>query len=531
MISFLFLETGSYIFTKHDINFQIISSFSPTYILEQHIDYLIYFLIIVIFLWFLISVKTSLINISLNYKFKFKLIFLLYADIIIFYYLILIFRKSLYPFSDITFKDHYYLKLFISMPAITKLRKDYDQLFSSSKIRENQASLLNSNNKRNLVSSEQLQDLINYNKTSNNIIKPKRNLIIIEMESIELQSLGLFNPKYPTMAPFLNNFSQQGTFFENFVKQPFTLWTSGSIFCSQCGLPHVISDQIWETMQKTSISKWPNLPCFAKHFLNVGYNLYISSAGSIVMMGISDFFKQLGYKLEDGYVHHKYHDYGFFMYIIEKIFHKKIEEKSDYSKLIKYQINEPFVYIINNQDTHPFFYIDKRCPVNPKLERIENAINCYDHLLKLFFDAFEKSEFFNRTDVLLYGDHPSIGNVKMFYKEPRKMLMFFPYLEKRVIHKQVTLYDIAPTILDMMGLEYFPPFPYGSNLFEEETPGTFPVNDEFNYIYNSVLKESNKKLNCLINNTCDDVFEYYKTRQMNLTESKPSKSRRRRRRK
>ena len=91
--------------------------------------------------------------------------------------------------------------------------------------------------------------------------------------------------------------------------------------------------------------------------------------------------------------------------------------------------------------------------------------------------------------------------------------MFFPYLEKRIINKSVTLYDIAPTLLDMMGIEYFPPFPYGANIFDDHIVGSFPTKDEFNFIYNKILGQSNNDLKCHQNGNCDDQWEYYKSRQ------------------
>lgn len=515
MIAYLFLETGSYLFANHDIDFQVLSSMSISYMLQQHTDFFIYFILLFILVILLISIRTNYFSIEFEAYRIFIFMFLLYLEILIFFVALLIALKSLYPFSDIKFINHYFLSLYASFPAVSKLRDNYDDLFQKGPIRNNDATLFNSNNERTLKKG--IDTNFNFKDYLNNTYHPKRNLIIIQMESLEKQSVGLFNNLHPTMMPFLSNFTQQGTFIDHAVTQPFSLWTSGAIFASYCGLPHVISDQVWDVMSGTSISKWPQLPCLSKHFQNVGYNLYFSAGGRMQMMGILDFFKQAGFQVEDASTTKFDHDYDFYNYMIQKLFKVKNIENPKFDFLLKdFQLKEPFLYILNNEDTHPFFYVDQRCHPDPHWPKIEKCLNCLDQMLKSFFNAFEKSELFDHTDVFLFGDHPSVGKLGHFYQDPRDLLMFFPYLPKRTIHKQVSLYDIAPTLLDMMGIEYFPPFPFGANMLNEQSVGTFPKNDEFNYIYNKILEKTNKDLNCFKQGNCDNKWEYYKTRQFRM---------------
>ncbi|KAK8877854.1 hypothetical protein M9Y10_004617 [Tritrichomonas musculus] len=505
IIVYHFVETGSYVFSKHDIDFQVLSSFSLGYVFKQHIDFLFYFLILFFFILFIISIQTN--RIIYQFLFSFLLILSIF-DIVLFFPFFIIAYRSLYPFNDVRFHDYPLLVQYSKYPATTTLRSDYSEIFESPNVRSHSKSLINIHNKNKLRTKPPTP----FNLTSPHL-RPKRNLIIIQMESLELQSLGAFNSRVRTMMPFLSNFSQRGTFMENVEPQPFTLWTAGSIFSTHCGLPHVISDQIWRAMSTKYISKWPKLPCLPHHFLNVGYNLYFSTAGDMSLMGITDFFKQSGFETEDASVHHFIHDYDFYNYATQRLFKVKIDSTQNVDHLIKrFTVKEPFLYIFNNEDTHPFFYVDKRCKPNKKAGNLENSVNCLDKLLKIFFEAFEKSDFFERTDVLMYGDHPAYGNQNKYYRDPRKMLMFFPYLEKRRIKKKVTLYDVAPTILDMMGMEYFPPYPYGANMFDDEVVGNFPKNDEFNFIYAKILDKSNQNLKCFQKGICGDNWQYYRTR-------------------
>jgi arylsulfatase A-like enzyme len=67
-------------------------------------------------------------------------------------------------------------------------------------------------------------------------------------------------------------------------------------------------------------------------------------------------------------------------------------------------------------------------------------------------------------------------------REPRYITMVLPLHERRVISKIVSLYDIAPTIMDLAGIEYSPKFVFGSSVFSSNT-GLVPSRMHLQFIY------------------------------------------------
>jgi hypothetical protein len=74
--------------------------------------------------------------------------------------------------------------------------------------------------------------------------RTRRNLIVVQAESQELHALGEFNPEFPKMSPFLSELARNGTVFMNFDNQPYTGWSSGSLYAAHCGLPQIAGNVI-----------------------------------------------------------------------------------------------------------------------------------------------------------------------------------------------------------------------------------------------------------------------------------------------
>ena len=98
----------------------------------------------------IISVKTNFFIKKFKRSLIQKMFLIIYTDIHMFFFLFLIAYKSLYPFADVKFQEHYSLTMYVKLPAISKLRKDYDDIFTKKNVRDDPASLINKNNKFDL---------------------------------------------------------------------------------------------------------------------------------------------------------------------------------------------------------------------------------------------------------------------------------------------------------------------------------------------------------------------------------------------
>jgi membrane-anchored protein YejM (alkaline phosphatase superfamily) len=318
--------------------------------------------------------------------------------------------------------------------------------------------------------------------------KPRKpNLIIVEIESLEREVLGAYNPEYPKMTPFLSKFVHRGTFFPNVVSQPYTTWSVASMFTVQCNLPLLITRFKRGVQGTFHLQK--GLNCIGDFLSAAGYELK-SYLTNVFVGQFKDCLQGHRYTVADRRTHNMTRDWDMFEHIATVVFP---------------QLKTPFVLHLANADCHwfPRYIVDARCAermpsTNPIIVR---SYDCVDQILEKFFARFEASPLFETTDVILYGDHVIMeaGRKTITLHEPRALVLCFPYHERRNVTKQVTLYDLAPTIMDLLGIEYSPPFPFGENLFSRII-GKPPTAADFQVLYeiaNARLRWGNSTVTCM----------------------------------
>jgi phosphoglycerol transferase MdoB-like AlkP superfamily enzyme len=310
---------------------------------------------------------------------------------------------------------------------------------------------------------------------------PKRNLIIVELESLENELLGTYNADYPTMLPFISGLVAQGTHFKNVISQPYTTWSVASLFAVQCNLPLLLHHVQANDQGKFHLVK--GIRCLGDYLRAAGYRLM--SYQSNIFVG--DFKKHMSmhrWSSLDYKNHRCRRDWDLFAKIANSVFPTLINE------------SDPFVLHIANADCHaiPRYFVDRRCTsrFTRHTPAIVRSFDCVDQIFARFVTAFEKSPLFATTDLIFYGDHVLMeGNYKhLKLHEPRSLVLAFPYHKKQVIEKPVSVYDLGPTILKMLGVDCSPRFPFGSDLFAEEI-GLVPTVADMQTIYDFFTTEMN----------------------------------------
>ena len=102
------------------------------------------------------------------------------------------------------------------------------------------------------------------------------------------------------------------------------------------------------------------------------------------------------------------------------------------------------------------------------------------------------------TDVVVYGDHLGFWKLKFFKNQKRETFLTFPKFQdigKGVVvePKENVIYDMAPTILDMLGFEYTPKYPFGRSLFKPGYERRVPTKTHMKHFFESVRDEVNLK--------------------------------------
>lgn len=333
----------------------------------------------------------------------------------------------------------------------------------------------------------------------------KKNIIIIEVESLEKQLIGRWNKWYKNSMPNLNKMTEKGILIENIYPQPYNSWTTGSLFAQLCSLPHVISEVLAHTMEVSGqINQWPNVKCLPDILKDFGYKNYYVATGNQNIMGKPEFFRQHNTKYLDFETHNTTHDMDTYNYTKNVLFPKL-------------KLKQPFMLIQMNLDTHPNFWVDPRCNPPTDLPKVLRCYTCFDEILGDYIDFLKRSDILDQTIVVIIGDHLGYGKNRGLFVDPRTLFWHFPFEKDKVITKPVTLYDFSPTLLDLLGYVVDPEFTFGKSILKEE-PGSFPQNKEFNMIYTffkNIISIQSKEIQCGgKTGFCNDTNVYLKDREV-----------------
>jgi phosphoglycerol transferase MdoB-like AlkP superfamily enzyme len=301
----------------------------------------------------------------------------------------------------------------------------------------------------------------------------KKNLILIEIESLEQQLLGSHNHFFPESMPYISALSQNSTFADHVVSSPYTTWSVASMFACQCNLPLLMITRA--AYNSANFHLLPQHRCLGDILHSLGYHLF--SFMTNVFLG--RFKAQLGkhhFRTFDVKEHGLTRDWD----LMELIGDRWLANLSR-------RANQPFFLHIATADTHPFphFIVDERCEDRvPNYPRILRSFDCVDQIIERFMVKLAKSPLAKNTEVFVYGDHllmsGTYGAVRFF--DPRYMVALFPTGPKKLVSKKSSIYDFAPTLLEVMGIEVYPPFPFGTSLFNEKV-GMVPEPAHLQYIY------------------------------------------------
>jgi hypothetical protein len=318
--------------------------------------------------------------------------------------------------------------------------------------------------------------------------QPLRNLILIQAESFELSYLGQFNPKWPLTMPWLSRQTHNCSYFTHVQSQPYTTWSSAGLFVTQCGFPLVVSDVRNQARNWSSWDRYASLKCMPDILRSLGYTLYAYGSGPLEVMEMKAFFVKRGYQTYDSAEHFRESDDDFFDLLQEEVL-----------PMLSNPRMWPFVLHVLNADTHtPYIRIAAKC--NDYLRhhgypRVYRSFNCLDQYLERFFDAVRKNGLEDDTEVVIFGDHLTVAWVQRDLNVDRNLTLIFPFRKqddkwRRAAQKPLTYYDVVPTILELLEIDYSPKFPFGADIFGPDI-GRPPAFEDQKAIYDIAMAQVN----------------------------------------
>ena len=293
--------------------------------------------------------------------------------------------------------------------------------------------------------------------------KEKRNLLLIYLESFED---GFSNSNWygKNIIANLEDLRKQGEFSREHKSLFGTNFSIAALFSSQCALP--LKD-IWSTRFFL-----PKVTCFPEILKNNGYQTAIVKAADITYTNASVYAKTHGYDVAEGFDEIKKNylkddltdRIGVFGGVTDRTLYDYAKIKlSDFDK------NKPFMLTLFSLDTHtPKYYLDNKC--ESEFGDIRDAFMCSDKAVADFIDWFKKSPYYDNTTIVIIGDHLLNSRIKFSRKAKRGIFNVFLNTPEGLNideNKIFSTYDLAPTILEAMGIELKPrKFGLGVSLFD-----------------------------------------------------------------
>jgi len=312
------------------------------------------------------------------------------------------------------------------------------------------------------------------------------NVILIQVESLDAKIID-YRQQGKEVTPFLNDFKDRSLYFENFYAQK----VNGSFDADLSTLTSLYPVNRSYVFRDIDLSSFQSLPLLLKEkgyqalaFHNNDRNFF-NRAEAYPDLGFDRFYSQRYFQEKIYPVSEErglgVNDYDFFNSAAEII--KKAAQK-----------DKPFfAYLISLTSHTPFNFYPKAAAEN--FSEVDNnlvqnyfkSINFTDQSLENFISKLEAAGIMKNTLLVLYADHESEikameyesgrdftlwRNIKVPYHIP--LLISHPEIENKILSREGTTTDIAPTILDLLGFKELPQQFVGSSLFlDKEEPLLF----------------------------------------------------------
>ncbi len=279
----------------------------------------------------------------------------------------------------------------------------------------------------------------------------KRNLIVIYLESMEEDYAHL--PKTnKNLIPHISKYMQKELSFKGFHQIRYQDYTIAGMVESMCAIPYKKST--FDVHQ----SFLDNAVCFPQILHQNGYKTYFMKGASIKFAKTILFIRAHGFEsiqgkteLEEEYQIPLKENTGAFSGYRDSTLYEMAK-----IKLSQIKKDEPFMFAMITLDTHgPDIYLDAQCKKGNNFR--EDVIMCADQMLSAFLDWIKEQDFYPNTTVVVLGDHPETAKNTLYPNlKNRKIVQFIlnpaPNLQTH-FHKAYTTLDIAPTILEAVGIK------------------------------------------------------------------------------
>lgn len=304
-------------------------------------------------------------------------------------------------------------------------------------------------------------------KNTSIVPEPGKNLVVVFLEGLE--TIYTDEQLFPGLTPNINSFSQDGWHHSNMMQVKGSEWTMGGLVASLCGTPLVYeTDLRGNTIMFTHFLD--RAECLTDILQEAGYHQVFMGGASTNFAGKGNFLDKHGFDavlgkeelrgdLKDpGYLG----DWGLYD---DSLFTLAVEKFKQLSAQ-----PAPFNLTLLTVDTHaPTGDPSRSCPAYTAIDNaILQAVHCTDFLVGKFIRDLQALPSFEDTVVVLLSDHLALRNdAYVLFPDNYPRRLYFTVLNsdgEKPLDALASPTDIAPTILDLIGVEHSASFLAGDSL-------------------------------------------------------------------
>ena len=298
------------------------------------------------------------------------------------------------------------------------------------------------------------------------------NIVLIYAESL---NQGYFDEDvFPDLLPNLRRLRDRSIDFSNVSQGVGASWTMGGIVASQCGYPLTSPLNIDGNNLGILDEFLPRATCLGDLLKKDGYNTTFIGGADARFAGKVEFLLSHGYDevldrdvlLEASVDQSYYNKWGAFD---DTLFDFAIQKF-----ILLSRTKSPFLLTLLTLDTHEG-YLSRSCgPYGSNDSSMLNAFHCSDQLISGFIEQIRNSVYSDNTLIIVVSDHLEWANQASDLLKGARMadrLTFFvntPEGDKSKNTNPGLHYDIAPTILDLIGYNITGQIGFGSSLARGE---------------------------------------------------------------
>jgi phosphoglycerol transferase MdoB-like AlkP superfamily enzyme len=236
----------------------------------------------------------------------------------------------------------------------------------------------------------------------------------------------------------------------------------------------------WNVRQHLTYDGFASVHCIPDFLGAIGYKMFAYCSGACDIMKMKHYMIERRFQSQDSAEHHKQNDDQLFTLLQNDVLPSLASKKS-----------QPFALLIVNADTHPDFTIGAMCNDYLSIEhypKVYRSFTCFDQHLERFMAKLSELGLDKNTEVVVYGDHLTMFAREYRLGADRNLTIFLPLRpqdekwRKAQEEKTMSYYDFAPTVMELLEIDYSPPFPFGKDLLGTE-PGGLPTVDDMKVIY------------------------------------------------